>query len=126
MISLSTHPPPMVSTVLPSSRISIFVPTPRGAEPFLEMIVASTLFPGFAGSVRAASSSLEYPPPRSLLFLICMISAIMETAIYSGVSALIFSPMGVWTLSRASRSTPFSASCSFTIATLRLLPIIPT
>ena len=49
----------------------------------------------------------------------------IETAISSGVSALIFNPIGVCTRSKSSLSIPFFSSWSFTIATRRLLPIIP-
>jgi hypothetical protein len=46
------HPPPIVPKVLPSSKISIFVPAFRGVDPVVRVIVAmANVFPSVMSSL---------------------------------------------------------------------------
>ena len=56
----------------------------------------------------------------------CTSSAPMATAISAVVTAPIFSPMGACTRASRSAGKPSAVSCSISMATRRLEPIIPT
>ena len=120
----STSPPPIVPIMLPSLAISILLPTPRGDEPCLAMMVAMTSL-SLPSACSAFIMSPGNPSVLFTLFLTSMICAMTATAISSGVSAPIRRPIGAYTLSRNSFATPSSASVSMTSRTFFRLPIIP-
>ncbi len=61
----------------------------------------------FSFQKASPTTLLNIRPLFSLLFFTSIISAMIETAISSGVSALIFNPIGVCTRSKSSLSIPF-------------------
>ena len=105
----------MVPSTEPSGRTSIQVPTPRGAEPRLAVMVHST--PGSPAAGGAAAGPRRARSRTS--------SAAMDTAISAGVWAPMDRPMGLCTPSRIFRAMPAASRAAFTAATLVLLPIMP-
>ena len=78
-----------------------------------------------AGIERAAASA-PIRGQRAASALTWMSSAVMLTAISSGVSAPIGRPIGAWTRSSSPASMPSSRKASIVWATFRRLPIMPT